>query len=315
MRVSSRVRVSDDAVLLQLDAADPEVRLAPFRAGDHLEVHVRPGLVRQYSLVGVPGAPGGYLVCVRREPYGRGGSIAVHDDLVLGAAFEVSAPRSTFRLVPEARKALLIGGGIGLTPLVSMAEQLSRDGLDFEFHVYARNAAALPMHAELATRAWGRSVYRHFSDEGDSFRTSGPPALGAADMESAVYVCGPPGFIELAISRAAAAGWPSDRVVMERFAPPAVNEEAATAFDVIAASTGERMAVGRDESIAAVLERHGYETYRSCSQGYCGSCVVGVRSGLPDHRDDFQTDAQHAANTQINVCVSRSLTPTLELDV
>ncbi|MFI8592870.1 2Fe-2S iron-sulfur cluster-binding protein [Microbacterium sp. NPDC078428] len=75
------------------------------------------------------------------------------------------------------------------------------------------------------------------------------------------------------------------------------------------------MTVGKDESIADVLERQGYETYRSCAQGYCGSCVVKVRSGLPDHRDDFQTDAQHVANTQINVCVSRSLTPTLELDV
>lgn len=315
VRVSGRVMVSDDAMLLRLDSANPSRPAKRFPAGAHLDVHVRPGVLRQYSLVGVPDVDEHYLVCVQREPQGRGGSIAVHEELRDGVEIEVSAPRSTFELIPGAGRSLLIGGGIGLTPLVSMAEHLHRSGRDFEFHVYARNAPSLPLHDELAGRAWADRLHRHFSDDGDSFRASGPPALDAVDQDGAVYVCGPAGFIGLAVERALAAGWSPGRVVTERFtaSDPAVHSGGA--FEVVAASTGERMAVAESESIADVLERAGYETYRSCGQGYCGSCVVSVRAGVPDHRDDFQTPKQHAANNQINVCVSRSLTPVLELDV
>lgn len=315
VRVVHRAAASDGAVLLRLDSADPDTPLHRFPAGAHVDLHVRPGLVRQYSLVGAPGADDHYLVCVQREADGRGGSLAVHDELHAGTELEVSAPRSTFELVPSASSALLIGGGIGLTPLVSMAEHLHREAMDFEFHAYARNASALPLHDDLQTRPWAHRIHRHFSDGGDSFRSTAPPALSAPHPESAVYVCGPEGFINLARSRAITAGWPLDRIVSERFAPADSPSGAGTAFDVIAASTGERMTVGADETIADVLESRGYETYRSCGQGYCGSCVATVRSGIPDHRDDFQTDAQRASNRQINICVSRSLTPLLELDV
>ncbi len=315
VRVGHRVAASDDAVLLRLDSADPDMPLHRFPAGAHVDLHVRPGLVRQYSLVGAPGADDHYLVCVQREPDGRGGSLAVHDDLQTGTQLEVSAPRSTFELVPSASSALLIGGGIGLTPLVSMAEHLHREEMEFDFHVYARNASALPLHEDLQTRPWAHRIQRHFSDDGDSFRSIAPPALASPTSEGAVYICGPTGFIDLARSRAITAGWPLERIVSERFAPGDSLSGAGTAFDVIAASTGERMTVGANETIADVLESRGYETYRSCAQGYCGSCVATVRSGIPDHRDDFQTDAQRAANGHINICVSRSLTPILELDI
>ncbi|MFI8592869.1 hypothetical protein ACIGCK_00340 [Microbacterium sp. NPDC078428] len=125
-----------------------------------------------------------------------------------------------------------------MTPLVSMAEHLYQQGREFEFHVYARNASALPLHAELATRAWAARVHRHFSDDGDSFRASAPPALGAVDPQGAVYICGPAGFIDLALVRAAATGWPAERVVTERFSPPASTVDAGTVFDVIAADGG-----------------------------------------------------------------------------
>lgn len=130
-----------------------------------------------------------------------------------------------------------------------------------------------------------------------------------------MYICGPEGFIDLARRRVAAAGWAESRIVTEMFSSNGSIAVAGEFFDVVASSTGERLPVAADESIADALESPGYETYRSCAQGYCGSCIVTVRSGTPDHRDAFQTDAQHASIRQINVCVSRSLSPLLELDI
>ncbi|SIT72266.1 PDR/VanB family oxidoreductase [Microbacterium sp. RU33B] len=314
VRVVEKIPVSDKAVLLRLAAADEGQRLVHYPAGAHLDVHVKPGVVRQYSLVGRPGADDHYLVCVQREPDGRGGSIAVHDEIAGGELLDVSHPRSTFDLVPSARRAVLIGGGIGLTPLMSMAEHLHAESIDFEFHVYAKNPSALPLGERLEARPWTDRIRRHFSDDGDSFRDGSPQALVVPDPDGAVYICGPRGFIDLARDRALAAGWPADRVVVEQFSP-ASRATAQRPLDVVVASSKERIAVGAEESIADALERHGYETYRSCGQGFCGSCVVRVVAGVPDHRDDFQTPQQHAANTHINVCVSRALTPVLELDV
>lgn len=116
-------------------------------------------------------------------------------------------------------------------------------------------------------------------------------------------------------ARAIEAGWPEDCILSERFAAGSDGDPEGAPFTVIAASTGQAMEVAPEETIADVFERNGYETYRSCGQGYCGSCVTRVLSGTPDHRDTAQSADEHAANRRINVCCSRSLTPILELDI
>lgn len=312
--VSAIKPASDRAVLIELRTADSQTDLAPFTAGAHIDLHVDARLVRQYSLVGSEHDTERYLICVQREEAGRGGSRAVHDRMRVGDVLTVSAPRNTFNLGPGVRRALLLAGGVGITPLTTIADRLHRDGVPFELHAYASSAEALPLRALLEASAYRSSVVPHYSRSGDSFRTQSPQALSAPDAGGVVCVCGPRGFIDEVRDRAVAAGWPEGAVLAELFTAHDA-DVTGSGFTVVAASTGQRMTVGDNESIAAVLERNGYETSRSCGQGYCGSCVTRVIQGVPDHRDDYQSEAEHAANTHINVCCSRSLTPELVLDL
>lgn len=311
MSIASERR-PEGTLLIELRAADPAEPLPPYQAGAHIDVHLG-GLIRQYSLLGDPGQPGRYLIGVLRERESRGGSRAIHERLRVGDTLTISAPRNTFPLDESAGYTVLLGGGIGITPLVAMAERLDALGAPFEFHVYAADEASLPLAEHLAARPWAARVRRHYSAAGDSFRTAAPDAILDPPPGAAVYVCGPPAFIDAAVERTAS--WPEGAVHVERFAlaEPVVTDGAS--FTVIAASSGQEMPVGEHETIAEVLERNGYEVFLSCEQGICGSCLTGVVAGIPDHRDEVQTAAEHAANTQINVCCSRARTPTLTLDI
>lgn len=314
VRVVSKEPVSDRAVLLELRDAEGAV-LEPFEAGAHIDLQIAPGLIRQYSLVDIGRNDGAYTICVQRED-GRGGSIAVHDRVREGDTLTISPPRNTFPLTQPDGRMLLLAAGVGVTPLVSMAAHLHRTGADFEFHAYTRSPNALPLREHLESGAYRDRVFVHDSSRGDSFRTSAPRLLYQPVEGGAVYVCGPEAFVALARERASDAGWGPEQFHSERFAPAAPPEpEGSAPFTVVAASTGQEMSVAPDESIADVLERHGYETYRSCGQGYCGSCVTRVISGIPDHRDETQSPEEHARDSHINLCCSRSLSAVLELDV
>lgn len=312
--VEHREAVSDRAVLLHLRPTT-ETALAT-TPGAHADLHLNNGVVRQYSLVNAGSDDGLLAICVQRDDAGRGGSLHVHDTLHVGEKVQISPPRNTFPLLPSAAPVLLLAAGVGITPLMSMAATLHRQGTPFELHVYGRRRAGLPLVDHLLAADYAASVFLHLSADGDSFRVSGPAMLTQPAAAGAIYACGPDSFVDLARERAVGAGWRSDQILSERFTPDAPSPLAGDApFTVVAASTGERMRVEPTESIAEVLERRGYETYRSCGQGYCGSCITPVLSGVPDHRDDFQSDAEHASNAQINVCCSRSLSDVLELDV
>lgn len=304
---------SSRALLIELRSTDPERPLPAFRAGSHLDLHLG-GLVRQYSLLGDPAERHRYLVCVLREDGGSGGSDYVHRTLRVGERLTVSAPRTTFALDSGAARSILVGGGIGITPLLAMAEDLHRRRAAFELHCYARSEAELPLRDHIEQRPYLARTRFHYSAGGDSLR-DGTPAYLADPTDAAVYVCGPTGFIDTVRVHAAAAGWAEDAVLVERFQAGAPIDLAGGEFTVIARSTGQRMPVDDGETIAEVLERHGYEVFLSCEQGICGSCLTPVLAGIPDHRDEVQTVAEHAANTQINICCSRSLSAVLELDI
>lgn len=315
VRVARKEAVSDRAVLLELLAVDGAL-LEPFPPGAHIDLHIGAGVVRQYSLVDVERSTGAYVICVQREPAGRGGSIAVHESIREGDTVEISFPRNTFAMDTSAGRVVLLAAGVGVTPLVSMAAHLHRSGADFEFHAYTRSGSALPLRRYLESASYRHRLVVHDSSLGDSFRSIAPAGLAQPEDGGAVYACGPEGFVALARDRAIEAGWRPEQFHSEQFTPtsPAPSGNSLP-FTVIAASTGEEMPVAPDESIADVLERRGYDTYRSCGQGYCGSCVTRVISGVPDHRDDTQSAEEHAASSHINVCCSRSLTPVLELDI
>lgn len=289
--------------------------LPSFEAGAHIDVHLGPSLIRPYSLCNSPQETGRYLICVRRDDAGRGGSRTLHRDLTVGRRLRISPPRNHFPLV-AARRHVLIAGGIGITPLLSMAETLAARGAPFVLHHYTSSAADAPLLERLRTSAFAARTVAHHSDQGDTIRTEPPAELLASDPDTAVYVCGPDGFMTHVTARATAAGWQPGQIHTERFAPAVpspAEDKAATEFTVRIASTGIGYPVPADSTIADVLTAHGVEVELSCEQGICGACLTPVLAGEPDHRDEVQTPDERAAGDRITICCSRARTPELLL--
>ncbi|MFE3032875.1 PDR/VanB family oxidoreductase [Streptomyces canus] len=317
---------SGTSLSYELRAADGGA-LPSFEAGAHIDVHLGPSLVRQYSLCNSPREEGRYLICVRRDDAGRGGSRTLHRDLTVGRRLRISPPRNHFPLVAAGHH-VLVAGGIGITPLLSMAEALSARGASFVLHHYTSSAAETPLLERVQTSALGERAVVHHSDQGDTVRAGLPAELRLPEPETAVYVCGPDGFMTHIVAEATAAGWHPGQLHTERFAPAAppsaeaeaesgdgAKAEVATAFTVRIASTGTGYRVPADRTIAEVLTAHGVEVELSCEQGICGACLTPVLAGEPDHRDEVQTPDERAANDRITLCCSRARTPELLLDL
>lgn len=285
--------------------------LPPVEAGAHVDLRVG-SFVRQYSLVNAPGETHRYLVCVQAEPEGRGGSVRIHDTVDVGTELIVSAPRNRFPLVP-AQRTLLIAGGIGVTPLLSMAEALSAAEAHFELHLFSSDAGSVSLREHIEASAYASRVTFHTGERAQ--RDSAAEALLAAPHPDArLYLCGPEGFMAATVERALVAGWPPSRIHQERFAPaePSASE---SSFTVELASDGRRFAVPAGATIARVLREGGVPVDVSCEQGMCGTCLTRVVAGVPDHRDVVQTDEEKATNAELTLCCSRSLTPELVIDL
>ena len=287
--------------------------LPSFAAGAHVDVHLPGGLVRQYSIASDPAAHDHYLLCVKREPDSRGGSRHLHEQLGPGHRLWISAPRNLFALQPQGPH-LLLAAGIGITPLLSMAQALEARGEPFVLHYYVHAPAQAAFAERLrAGFAHGR-VELHASSAGESPRRHVPEEL----MQAAghLYLCGPNAFMDRFSALATAHGWRGDQVHREHFAGTASGPQPGdTAFEVELASTGEVVEVAADTTIAQALAAAGVPLPVSCEQGICGACLTRVVAGTPDHRDAVMSAAEHAANTRITPCCSRSRSPRLVLDL
>ncbi|WP_030437471.1 PDR/VanB family oxidoreductase [Actinoplanes subtropicus] len=300
--------------IVVLDLVSPgDAELPEFAAGAHVDVLVdgAAGLVRQYSLCGPPHDRSRYRLAVLAETASRGGSLAMHR-LRKGDRLRISPPRNRFGVAAEARRHLLLAGGIGVTPLLAMAHALDAGSAEYEFHYCARSRAEAAFLDELEHHP---RVRLHV-DDGPAEQRFDPAAIGRPDPGTAIYVCGPAGFMDFVISSARTAGWPAEAIHKERFAP--VDDVAAHtvggAFTVRLASTGAEYEVAGGESVLDVLLAHDVDAPYSCQQGICGECVVRVLAGEPDHRDDVLTDRERADGL-FTTCSSRALSPILELDL
>ena len=313
MRLARRDRIADDiyALTLTCEQGAPLPEIAP---GDHIEVQV-PGGARAYSLCNPPDAREGIswpstarprmaarIICARRLPSGR---------------LRVRGPRNLFALSPEHRRVVLIAGGIGITPIIAMAEHLARRDLDFQMHYCARSRAAAAFLDRLDAGACRHRVRYHFDDDPAAGRLDLGRLFAGLDTDQHVYLCGPNAMLADAVTlaeRHALAG----RLHYERFGasrPPAAPSVAAGAFEVLAARSGRRVEVPPDCSIAAALVRAGVDVPLSCEQGVCGMCMTRVIDGIPDHRDDVLSEAERASNGVILPCVSRAKSALLTLDL
>ena len=314
MRLARRDRIADDiyALTLTCEQGAPLPEIAP---GDHIEVQV-PGGARAYSLCNPSDAREGYQLAIHRSSP-HGGAHYLCETLAVGAPLRVRGPRNLFALSPEHRRVVLIAGGIGITPIIAMAEHLARRDLDFQMHYCARSRAAAAFLDRLDAGACRHRVRYHFDDDPAAGRLDLGRLFAGLDADQHVYLCGPNAMLADAVTlaeRHALAG----RLHYERFGasrPPAAPFVAAGAFEVLAARSGRRVEVPPDCSIAAALVRAGVDVPLSCEQGGCGMCMTRVIDGIPDHRDDVLSEAERASNGVILPCVSRAKSALLTLDL
>jgi vanillate O-demethylase ferredoxin subunit len=288
--------------------------LPAFSAGSHIDVHVPGGLVRQYSLCNDGAGHSTYRIAVLRDAASRGGSAAMHEQLKEGDPLTISEPRNHFTLV-HAVRTILFAGGIGITPLLSMAQRLAAVGADFELHYCTRSASRTAFMQEIAASPFAGPVHYHFDDGLAGQKLDLPAIIGQYDAQTHLYTCGPTGFIDHVTGTAKAHGWPQAQVHVEYFAAAAQDTSGDRAFEVQIASSGKRVTVGAKQSVTQALAEAGIEVMTSCEQGVCGTCITRVLEGQCDHRDMYFTDEEKAKNDQFTPCCSRAKGPLLVLDL
>lgn len=302
---------ADDVRIFDLVPLDGRI-LPPFEAGANVTVYLPSGLSRQYSVASNPADLGRYAIAVKREATSRGGSRAMHE-LAVGQGLTISRPVNAFSLKP-ADSYLLLGGGIGMTPLIAMAHSLSASGLPFELHHFARHSCRLDVFQSLMASAWRDRIRGHGSDRDGPARESLKRLGDVAVPGTGVYVCGPAGFIDCASSLfrpIVGAG----NVHSELFAPATRLQEidGGDAAFTVETETGISVEVSADMTIVEALRGAGVKIETSCELGICGTCQTRVLEGDIDHRDEILTDEEKASGEWIIPCVSRCTSARLKL--
>lgn len=328
LRVRIRQITAEAIGIHSYELVDPNGKeLPPASAGSHIDIHLKGGIVRQYSLCNDPSERMRYVIAVLRDEAGRGGSKAVHEQLRVGDEIVISLPRNNFSIMSHATKHLLLAGGIGITPLKAFAHALERSGANYELHYCAKGEAHAAFRDQLAPLASSGRVFFYFDGgvPGQGLDIGGfltPYAEGTH-----LYYCGPAGFMNACAS--GAAHWPPGTVHLEHFkalvaAVPAAaigdsdtsavrSANANSCFQMQIASTGEVLEVGESESIVDILDAAGIWISTSCQSGLCGTCKVRFLAGEVDHRDFVLSDEEHL--DQMTTCVSRCRSGTLVLDL
>jgi vanillate monooxygenase ferredoxin subunit len=311
--VAKKVAEAEDVAVFEL--ADPAGgELPPFSAGSHIDVEVAAGLVRQYSLCNNPEERSRYVIGVLKDPASRGGSTGMHS-IAQGAQIRISEPRNHFALEPAATRSVLLAGGIGVTPILCMAERLGHIGADFEMHYCSRSPSRTGFRERIAASPYADRVHLHFDDGDAAQKLDIDAALGTPGAGAHIYVCGPSGFIDYVLKAAAAKGFAEANVHREYFTAAKTTLEPGAAFQIKLSSSGQVFDIPAERSVLDVLRDIDIELPSSCEQGVCGTCVVRILEGVPDHRDFFLDKEEQSKGDQFTPCCSRSKTPLLVLDL
>ncbi|MEB2400488.1 MAG: PDR/VanB family oxidoreductase [Alcaligenaceae bacterium] len=315
------IRVETPLIKTFLLAAADGGALPPFTPGAHLKVSI-PGQQdpRCYSLVSLDagadefGEPRHYRLGVRLEEPGTGGSRHMHG-LQVGDSLRAEGPCNDFPLhAPPSDEAetVLIAGGIGITPIAAMATALKRAGRPYALHYYGRSRAQMAFLAPLAG-LHGPALQVHADDEPGTAQPLNQ-LLERTERDRHVYVCGPKGMIDAVRAQTLALGWPESHVHFELFvnAAPQAGDRA---FEVELRQSGLVLQVPADKTILEVLEEAGCDPLYDCKRGECGVCQADVLEGTPDHRDYYLSDAERKEGKVMQICISRSLSDRLVLDL
>jgi vanillate O-demethylase ferredoxin subunit len=314
VRVARKAVEALDICSFELVSADGRP-LPAFSAGSHIDVQLPNGITRQYSLCNDSAERHRYLIGVLKDPSSRGGSKAMHDLVNEGDMLQISAPKNHFSLAREAKRSILLAGGIGITPILCMAERLEIAGEDFELHYCTRSRERMAFHDRIRHAGFSAKAAFHFDDGTEAQKLQLDALLATPHPGTHLYVCGPKGFMDAVLAKARASGWPESQLHYEFFAAEVVKSEHDGSFEVKLASSGKVVRVRKDVTVVQALSDAGVEVPTSCEQGVCGTCLTRVLEGHPDHRDMYLTPAEQAANDQFLPCCSRAKSPLLVLDL
>ena len=311
MQLLARSMTWESDGVLSVELVDPGGgRLPPWEPGAHLDVQA--GRVeRQYSLCGDPADQTRYRIAVLREELSRGGSAWIHTELRPGATVQVKPPRNNFALV-EADSYLFIGGGIGITPLLPMIADIDRRGADWRLVYGGRRRASMAFTGELAQ--YGAHVQLWPEDREGMIRLDDELA---SRPDALVYCCGPEALLAAVEKRCTGVR----KLRLERFSPKVLSygEMAARGpdgvFEVELKQSSRTFTVEPDATILETLESQGILVPSSCQEGTCGTCETAVLSGMPDHRDSILDEEDRESGEMMMICVSRSRSPRLVLDL
>lgn len=318
VRVNRKYKAAKNIVCLELCALDGN-DLPIYQPGAHIDVHLPGGLIRQFSLFGDPNKSSSYEIAVLLEPESRGGSVAVHDKVLIGDTLQISEPRNHFSLV-DASKSIFFAGGIGITPILCMVRHLQSINADYTLHYSCRSQEKAAFLTELQPMVEQENVILHFDDQPNTnFDFTAVLESVKNKNDTHIYACGPSGFIEAIKTNTINSGFAADNFHFEHFSLAAEDKPVIAdddfAFQVELASTGEIFDIPADESITSALDRQGVYIPVSCEEGICGTCLTGVVSGKPDHRDTYLTEEEHALNDQFTPCCSRSYDKKIIIDL
>jgi ferredoxin-NADP reductase len=278
-------------------------------AGAHVDLHLPNGMMRQYSLTVPDPAPTRYELCIKRDAASRGGSQYVFDRLRVGQLVTISPPRNNFGLVENAGHVVLIGGGIGITPIFAMVQRLRALGRSWELYYSCRSRADMAFFDALKGMD---PVHFHLDDEAGGKFLDLNAIVAGAPANAHLYCCGPTPM--LAAFEHATNTWPPEQVHMEYFAAKeAPNLKGG--FFVQLARSGNEFFIPPGKGILAVLRNAGFNLPHSCEEGVCGACETKVISGVPDHRDSVLTENERAANKTMMICCGGSKSERLVLDI
>ncbi len=310
--VSRRQDLAQDVVLFELTHEDG-TPLPPFEAGAHIDVVIAPEYQRQYSLAGDPQDHGKYVLGVQKEADGRGGSLLMYRVFKEGRRVFISEPRNHFPLDEGAPFSVLMAGGIGVTPLITMAHRLHRLGRDFVLHYSAKSTEQSGFAAQLKSMPWADRVFFHFSAEG-----------GRADLDELIpgyrdgfrlYTCGSDRYMDAVFDVAGSKGWPDDKLLKEYFSVPEAPDYVNHDFVLELAKSGRTIKVSESENATDALATAGYPITVKCTDGLCGVCAAHYTSGDVEHRDYVLSEKER--ESKVILCCSRASEPggTIRIDL
>jgi phthalate 4,5-dioxygenase reductase component len=309
LRIAHAEKIAEGIHLFELRSPGG-AELPEFTAGSHLTVRSPNGSLRKYSLCNDPAERDRYVIAVKRDPAGRGGSVDLVDHTRVGDEVQVSAPHNSFDLAEKAPAFLLIAGGIGITPLLAMARQLNGEGRRYRLYYLTRSPEHTAFRDELASGSFrGKVVIHH--DQGDPAQAFDLWPILEKPTAAHVYCCGPRPLLEAV--RDMTGHWSPAAIHFESFIDAAAAAKPGDkAFTVVLAKSGARIEVPPGVSILEAMRGEGHEAPSSCESGTCGTCRTRLLAGEADHRDLVLMDDEKAS--QIMICVSRARTPEIAID-